>query len=59
MEIKIGYQYKRSAKPYDVVRVLDILLKNGKTTVKLLQSFGHNDGPFYASAEDTKNWELY
>ena len=30
MEIKIGYQYKRSAKPYDVVRVLDILLKNGK-----------------------------
>jgi len=59
MDIKINWEYTRSSMPYDVVRVIDIIVKEGRCIIKCLNVFGGNDGPFYVGPEDTKNWELY
>ena len=59
VEIKINQTYMRSAKPYDVCRVIDVILKGGKVTVKCLEVYGFSDGPFYVPAEDTKAWQLF
>jgi hypothetical protein len=59
VEIKINQTYMRSAKPYDVCRVIDVILKGGKVTVKCIEVYGFSEGPFYVPAEDTKAWQLF
>jgi len=58
-EINIGREYTRSDKPYDVVKVIDILVKDGRCTIKCLESYGMTDGPFFVGPEDTKHWRLF
>ena len=59
MDINIKWEYKRSSNPYDVVKVIDIIVKEGRCIIKCLDVFGGNNVPFYVSPEDTKKWELY
>ncbi len=58
-EIKINQTYMRSSTPYDVVRVLDIIIKSGKAIIKCIYVYGSNDGPFYVSVGCTKEWQLF
>ena len=62
--IKAGQEYKRSdyknEKGYDVdvVEVLSITIKNGRTLLHVLHVYEEMGNDFYTDAEDTKNWTL-
>jgi len=59
IEIKVNQTYSRSSAPYDVIRVIDIIVKGGRCVIRCQQVYGDDPDLFSVGPEDTKEWQIF